>query len=474
MEYFLIEEKKLSVKLPLPYKRIDKKEIKDGSRVPEAFVVFGNTDDFFEEVCRNIRHLGSSKVYLKPVIFFAERKLSPRVSAMADEVFSSSELDEDTIKFELKKISRINDAIRKINPIEDEKEDDLFLRVLRFIFTRDRRVEPVRDRTSFFGITYPAIESFFSKEDYALFSTLEFLEENGSIEGEFFEKVHLCNKCHCSFLNFMEVCPNCGSASLFEESLVHHFPCAYIGPESDFMKDGQLVCPKCSKKLKGLGVDYDKPAVIHKCNHCGFFTQEPDVKTVCFNCERESSPEDLIAQTIKIYTLTSTGKNFAIYGFESPLLKALSEQLNILPYNSFLTLVQLELERSKRYGVESSAIAFQIKNLNDIYAKLGKKTDNLLKEIGSLINMATRKSDILSILNKGTILFLLPHTPLKGAEVVKNRLVIEVDKLIKENVGINPITESSISEIPKKEAKEPEELVDELLKNLKQIEYKEE
>ena len=474
MEYFLIEEKKSSVKLPLPYKKIDKKEIKDGSRVPEAFVVVGNSNDFFEEVCRNIRHLGSPKIYLKPVIFIVDGRLSPRIAAMADAVFSSNALDEDALRFELKKIDRINDAIRKINPTEDEREDDLFLRVLRFIFTRDKRVEPVRDRTSFFGITYPAIESFFSKEDYALFSTLEFLEENGSIEGDFFEKVHLCNKCHCSFLNFMEVCPNCGSANLLEENLIHHFPCAYVGPESDFMKGGQLVCPKCNKKLKGLGVDYDKPAVIHKCNNCGFVTQEPDVKTICFNCEKESPPEDLIVQTIKVYTLTSVGENFAIYGFESPLLKALREQLNILPYNSFLTLIQLEIERSKRYGVESSVVAFQIVNLNDIYAKLGKKTDRLLREIGALIKVATRKSDVLTILNEGMVLLLLPHTPLKGADVVRSRLVSEIDKLIEENVGIKPYIESSMSEISKKDIKQPDKLVEELLKNLKQVEHKQE
>ena len=474
MEYFLIEERKSSVKLPLPYKRIDRKEIKDGSRVPEAFVVVGNSDGFFEDVCRNIRHLGSPKVYLKPVIFITEGKLSPRVSAMADAVFSSGDLDGDDLNFELKKIGKINDAIMKINPTEDEREDDLFLRVLRFIFTRGKRIEPVRDRTSFFGITYPQLECFFSKEDYALYNTLEFLEENGSIEGDFFEKVHFCNRCHCSFLNFIEVCPNCGSANLLEENLIHHFPCAYVGPESDFMKGGQLICPKCNKKLKGLGVDYDKPAVIHKCNQCGFVTQEPDVKTICFNCEKESSPEDLIVQTIKVYTLTSVGENFAIYGFESPLLKALREQLNILPYNSFLTLIQLELERSKRYGVESSVVAFQIVNLNDIYAKLGKKTDRLLKEIGALIKVATRKSDVLTILNEGMVVLLLPHTPLKGADVVKNRIVSEIHKLIEENVGVKPSIESSMSEISKKDIKQPDKLVEELLKNLKQVEHKQE
>ena len=467
MEYFLIEEKDSLKKFPFSYKKIEKDEINDSLRIPEAFVVVGNSEGFFEEVCRNIRHLGSPKVYLKPVIFVDERKLYPRVAAMGDSVFSSTEIDENDFNFELKKIDKINDAIKKIYPTEVERGDDLFLRVLRFIFTRDKRIEPVRDRTSFFGITYPQLECFFSKEDYALYNTLEFLEENGSIEGDFFEKVHFCNRCHCSFLNFIEVCPNCGSANLSEESLLHHFPCAYVGPESDFLKSGLLICPKCNKKLKGLGVDYDKPAVIHKCNHCRFVTQEPDIKSICFNCEKESLPEDLIVQTIKTYTLTSIGENFAIYGFDSPLLKAMREQLNILPYNSFLTLIQLELERSKRYGVKSSIVAFRIVNLNDINAKLGRKTEGLLKELGALIKVITRKSDVLTILNEGIVLLFLPHTSLEGADLVNNRLLMESHKLIEENVGIRPVIESSMFEISKKNIKQPDELVEELLKNLK-------
>ncbi len=467
MEYLLIEEREAQIKFPFHYKKLERNEINNNLKEPEAFVVAGNSNDFLEEVCRNIRHLGSPKIYLKPVIFVVEGKLSSRIAAMADAVFSANELDEDAFRFELKKIDRINDAIRKINPTEDEREDDLFLRILRFIFTRDKRLEPVRDRTSFFGLTYPAIECFFLEEDYALYNTLDFLEENGSIKGDFFEKIHFCNRCHCSFLNFIEVCPNCGSANLFEENLIHHFPCAYVGPESDFIKNGQLVCPKCNKMLKGLGVDYDKPAFIHKCNNCGFVTQEPDVKTVCFNCEKESFPEDLIVQIIKIYTLTSVGESFAIYGFESPLLKALREGLNVLPYNSFLTFLQIELERSKRYGVKSSVVAFRIVNLNDIYSKLGRKTERLLKELGALIKVITRKSDVLTILNEGTILLLLPHTSIKRADLVNKRLVMESYKLIEENVGIKPTVESSMVEISNNNIKQPDELVEELLKNLK-------
>ena len=469
MGYILIEEVQSQHEYNFPYIKIDRNAIDESIKGAEAFIIVGESDCFFEAVCRDIRNLGGSKVYLRPIIFLGEKKLPARIAAMADAFVNISELDNETFKKELKRIDRINDAIRKIDPTDEEKRDDRFLRVLKFILTRDKKIEPARDWTSFFGLTYPQIEPFFRKNDHELYNTLEFLEDNGSIEGDFFEKIHLCNRCYCGFLNFIEVCPNCGSSDLVEEDLIHHFPCAYVGPESDFVRDGQLICPKCDKMLEGLGADYDKPAVIYKCNQCGFVAQEPDVKTICNNCEKESLPEDLILQTVKIYKMTSLGENFAIYGFESPLLKSLREQLNILPYSLFLSLIQIELERSKRYGVESSVLAFNIANLNDIYEKLGKNIDMLLKEIGALIliMMETRKCDILTVLNEGTVLLLLPHTPPQGAKVAKNRLVTQIQKLIKENVGINPVIKSSILSISQKEIKQSDELIEELLNDLK-------
>lgn len=473
MEYFLIVENESFleyVKLPFDYVKIDINKVDEISKAPEAFVIAGNHANFFEEVSKKIRHLDSPKIYLKPIIFITDNKLEPKIAGLSDESFNLAEIDQNSYRFELKKIDSINNAIKRINISEDDTEDDLVLRILRFIYTRGGVVEPVRDRTSFFGLTYPSLNSFFSKEDYGLFNTLKFLEENGSLSGEFFGKVHLCNRCHCSSLNFMEVCPNCGSPDLMEENLIHHFTCAFVGPEGDFLKGEQMICPKCGKKLKGIGVDYDKPGVIFKCNQCGYVTQEPEVKTLCFNCGKESLPEDLIVRVFKTYTLSSIGENFAIYGFENPMLRGLREKLEIIPYDSFLSILKLEIERSKRYGVESSMIAFQINNLNELYVRLGGKTDSFFKEIGNLIKMSIRDSDVLSIINEGLVLILLTHTPYKDGIVVINRLVNEIYNLVSGNIGIKLNVESSSVGISKNSGiSVPNELLEEVLKNLKKV-----
>ncbi len=473
MEYFLIVENESflkSIKLPFDYTKIDINKIDEIPKIPEAFVIAGNQANFFEEVSKKIRYLDSPKIYLKPIIFITESKLEPKIAGLSDKSFNLTELNENLYGFALKKIDSINNAIERINVSEDDAEDDLALRILRFIYTRGGKIEPVRDRTSFFGLTYPPLNSFFSKEDYGLFNTFEFLEKNGSLAGEFFGNVHLCNRCHCGFINFMEICPQCNSPDLTEENLIHHFPCAFVGPEEDFLKSGHMICPKCGKRLKGIGVDYDKPGVIFKCNQCNYVTQEPNVKTVCFNCGKESLPEDLMVQVFKIFTLTSVGENFAIYGFENPMLRGLREKLDILSYDSFLNILKLEIERSKRYGIESSIAAFQIENLNELYIRLGGKTDIFFREIGNLIKMSIRDSDVLSIINEGLVLILLTHTPYKNGMVVINRLVSEIYNLASENIGIKLNVESSSVSISKNSnISEPNELLEMVLKNLKKV-----
>jgi len=474
MEYFLIAENESflgSISLPFNFIKIDIDEVVEISKAPKAFLVVGHHDSFFEEVSRKIRHSNSPKVYLKPIIFITEKELEPRIAGLSDRSFNLTEADNNSIRLEIEKIDTINDAINRIYISKYSKEDDLALRILRFIYTRGGTIKPVKNRTSFFGMTYPPLLSFFSKEDYGLFNTLDYLEENGFLSGDFFLKVHLCNKCYCGFINFMEICPNCGSPDLTVENLIHHFPCAFVGSETDFLKDGRMVCPKCGKKLKGIGVDYDKPGTIFKCNRCSYVTQESDVKTVCFNCGKESSPEDLIVKTFKTYTLPSIGENFAIYGFENSLLRSLRDKLNILPYDSLLTILKLELERSKRYGLESSLAAFKIENLGELYIKLGGKTDRFFKELGDLIKNLTRSSDILSIINEGIILILLTNTPYKNSEIVINRLVEAIYDLVNENIGIRLIINSSLVDISQKsDLRKPNELMEEVLKGLKRAE----
>ena len=145
------------------------------------------------------------------------------------------------------------------------------------------------------------------------------LEELGFAErSRFIDRVHVCHTCGNSHLLFIECCPKCGSSNIRQESMIHHFRCANISPESAYAYDGQLVCPKCRRELRHIGVDYDRPATVFTCNntvsernskarHCGNTFLAPAMKVRCVQCNSEMTPAELAAIDIWEYKLTPRG-----------------------------------------------------------------------------------------------------------------------------------------------------------------------
>lgn len=133
------------------------------------------------------------------------------------------------------------------------------------------------------------------------------MEELGFAEkSKFIDRVHICPSCGESHLLFIECCPKCNSSDISQEQMIHHFRCANISPESSYAFDGQLVCPKCKRMLRHIGVDYDRPATVYTCN-CGNTFIAPSMKVLCTNCSTVSTPEELNPVDVWEYKLTPAG-----------------------------------------------------------------------------------------------------------------------------------------------------------------------
>lgn len=138
------------------------------------------------------------------------------------------------------------------------------------------------------------------------------LEELGYAEkSRLVDRIHICRECGDSHQLFVECCPKCKSSDIKQESMIHHFRCANISQESTYFKDGALVCPKCRRTLRHIGVDYDRPATVFSCN-CGNTFMHSDMKVICTNCNNVSTPEELTPVDVYEYSLTPAGiKAFA-------------------------------------------------------------------------------------------------------------------------------------------------------------------
>lgn len=55
------------------------------------------------------------------------------------------------------------------------------------------------------------------------------------------------------------ICPGCGAPAAAHDVL-HHFLCAYVGPDYDFFETGKdhFSCPKCRRALLSEGEDWEK------------------------------------------------------------------------------------------------------------------------------------------------------------------------------------------------------------------------
>ncbi len=152
------------------------------------------------------------------------------------------------------------------------------------------------------------------------------LVKGGFLSPAFFDRVHVCGNCGSSQFNVREECPECRSSNLREESYLHHFKCAYLGPESDFRRGDELICPKCRRELTHFGSDYDKPGTMIICGKCGHQTSEPMVGFVCLACGHHTDGDAISTRDIHSYALTDKALGFleagnAFLGFTQQTLR---------------------------------------------------------------------------------------------------------------------------------------------------------
>ncbi|MGP1396928.1 MAG: response regulator [Inquilinaceae bacterium] len=136
------------------------------------------------------------------------------------------------------------------------------------------------------------------------------LADGGFLDLSFFDRLHVCGRCASARHNVREECPGCGSADLTEESYLHHFRCAYQGPESDFRKGDDLVCPKCRRALTHFGRDYDRPGTMVRCRSCATTTSEPKVAFVCADCDTRADGDTVPTHDIVEARLSDQAKGY--------------------------------------------------------------------------------------------------------------------------------------------------------------------
>jgi hypothetical protein len=110
-----------------------------------------------------------------------------------------------------------------------------------------------------------------------------------------------------------------------KEEALEHFDCGNIDFKTKFIKgEGSLVCPKCGKKLKVIGVDYRKIESWYRCSNSHFFGQ-PNFKFVCSNCDGRFPLEETRLDMLNNYKLTNSGSQILKLGVKAKELTQKSQ-----------------------------------------------------------------------------------------------------------------------------------------------------
>jgi DNA-binding response OmpR family regulator/predicted RNA-binding Zn-ribbon protein involved in translation (DUF1610 family) len=116
-----------------------------------------------------------------------------------------------------------------------------------------------------------------------LWSVLDLIEADGFALKKEVDNHLLCPKCGGFNTKPSFSCPTCRVKSLEKVDVIEHLSCGNLDRASTYERDKKLVCPKCGKELRTLGVDYRKignwfsclkghffghPWIVYRCNDC--------------------------------------------------------------------------------------------------------------------------------------------------------------------------------------------------------------
>jgi TackOD1 domain-containing protein len=266
---------------------------------------------------------------------------------------------------------------------------------------------------------------------------LEDLANNGLLIRSTFDKLHSCNHCNSSRLNVREECSACRSSNLNEQNIVHHYSCAYQGPEQEFLRNNQLNCPKCKKELRHYAVDYDKPGSVFLCGDCNHSSSEPLVGFVCTDCGNHTDGDAIGSRSWYHYELSPDG----IIALQTGILpyrglqSAVSTTIGSVSRRDFINHLQAFERVASRYERPLGIISVRLLNTQSLQQEASsRQLSKTFALIGEIICQVLRTSDLVTA-TPDAVFMLLPETPQQGIDIAIDRL----SSAIKEKVSLGEV-----------------------------------
>ena len=137
------------------------------------------------------------------------------------------------------------------------------------------------------GFFYPDIELPTLEEQIRF---LESFERTGIAACSPSVSIMQCSFCSSHKFCSTFVCKLCRSPNVLRGSAIMHEPCGNVDFYDKYVaSDGTLVCQKCNKNLKAIGVDYSRLDSIYNCLNCKAMLSDIDQFYKCIDCGKSST-----------------------------------------------------------------------------------------------------------------------------------------------------------------------------------------
>ncbi len=384
----------------------------------KAVIIATKEVAWFNDIVLQLRTHKDKNVFLKPVFY--------KYDVKSEYVIHTDGLFEEDLSNEM--VRTIVDKIQNVPQLAFEQNFDVTTRLVQFLFTREAKLVPVKNRHSKIGYIYPFIGLYFTNKEYEIEKQLQFLVNDETLDVKLKDKIQLCNDCHDSYLIYKETCPKCKSIDLEAQDIIHHFTCAHVAPQEQFMnsEDDNLQCPKCDKHLRHIGIDYDKPSSVYNCNTCDHNFQVSQVLAECHSCNHVNSLEELIEVTIYDYELTMKAMLLAEGKYQVHKTEAKNDTL------VFKQL--LDQERKRHFAKGHSSYLFTVSLTGEL---LNILDSNYINSFWKDMKQVAREyvvNDLCYVREGNSIRLLLLDMLQVEAEQLQQKMIYNMELLLSDNI----------------------------------------
>ncbi len=301
-------------------------------------------------------------------------------------------------------------------PPLDESE-----RLLRFLATRPGfELRPIRDWKDPHSYRYPLLDAL---REFEMDSRtwLVALQKRQFIEpaGDVIDRVRHCRACASTHLNYVDLCPACSSLQITTAPFLHCFGCGYVAEERSFEGLGGRSCPKCSRILRHIGIDYDRALQNFSCSDCNVSFSDPKIAARCLNCSRECDPANLNVRDVRTWKLSRAGRSAARLG--ARLTKADSSLRSIVSDRQFADLVAWAQRTRQRYKeVQFGLLCVRVTaGEPKLEAELDLEFSNAFRQ---RVRETVRGSEVVGEGSDESILIFCPHSNPASLASVRQRI----------------------------------------------------